>query len=109
MARVLGGLPGRWAAVGILMNHAVSRGMDKLHEGLISDWDEIIDTNVKGLLYVTHAVLPGIVARGLGHVINTGSIAGHEPYPGGNVYCASKAAVGMLNKRCGWVLGTGCA
>jgi len=109
VARVLGGLPERWAAVEILLNNAgLSRGLDKLHEGLISDWDEMIDTNVKGLLYVTRAVLPGMVTRGRGHVINTGSIAGHEPYPGGNVYCASKAAVAMLNKTLRMdLLGTG--
>ena len=109
VARVLGSLPERWAAVDILLNNAgLSRGLDKLHEGLISDWDEMIDTNVKGLLYVTRAVLPGMVARGRGHVINTGSIAGHEPYPGGNVYCASKAAVAMLNKTLRLdLLGTG--
>ena len=109
VARVLGGLPERWAPVDILLNNAgLSRGLDKLHEGLISDWDEMIDTNFKGLLYVTRAVLPGMVARGRGHVINTGSIAGHEPYPGGNVYCASKAAVAMLNKTLRLdLLGTG--
>jgi 3-hydroxy acid dehydrogenase / malonic semialdehyde reductase len=109
VARVLGNLPERWAAIDILLNNAgLSRGLDKFHEGLISDWDEMIDTNVKGLLYVTRTVLPGMVARGRGHVINTGSIAGHEPYLGGNVYCASKAAVAMLNKSLRLdLLGTG--
>jgi 3-hydroxy acid dehydrogenase/malonic semialdehyde reductase len=109
VVRVLGDLPERWAPIDILLNNAgLSRGLDKLHDGLISDWDEMIDTNVKGLLYVTHMVLPGMVARGRGHVINTGSIAGHEPYPGGNVYCASKAAVAMLNKTLRLdLLGTG--
>lgn len=109
VAEALGDLPERWAAVDILVNNAgLSRGLDKLYEGALSDWDEMIDTNVKGLLYVTRAVLPGMVARGRGHVINTGSIAGHEPYPGGNVYCASKAAVAMLNKTLRLdLLGTG--
>jgi len=109
VARVFGNLPERWAPVDVLLNNAgLSRGLDKLHEGLIADWDEMIDTNVKGLLYVTRAVVPGMVARGRGHVINTGSIAGHEPYPGGNVYCASKAAVAMLNKTLRLdLLGTG--
>lgn len=109
VAQALGNLPERWAPIDILLNNAgLSRGLDKLHEGLISDWDEMIDTNVKGLLYVTQAVLPGMVARGRGHVINIGSIAGHEPYPGGNVYCASKAAVEMLDKTLRLdLLGTG--
>ncbi len=109
VARILGNLPERWAPIDILLNNAgLSRGLDKLHEGLITDWDEMIDTNVKGLLYVTRAIVPGMVARGRGHVINTGSIAGHEPYPGGNVYCASKAAVAMLNKTLRLdLLGTG--
>ena len=85
----------RWAPVDILLNNAgLSRGLDKLHEGLISDWDEMIDTNVKGLLYVTRAVLPGMVTRGRGHVINTGSIAGHEPYPGGNVVLRQQSGRG---------------
>lgn len=100
VAQVFGNLSDRWAPISILLNNAgLSRGLNKLHEGLISDWDEMIDTNVKGLLYVTRAVLPGMVARGRGHLINIASIAGHEPYPGGNVYCASKAAVEMLNKN----------
>jgi serine 3-dehydrogenase len=99
VAQVLGGLPERWVAIEILVNNAgLSRGLDKLHEGEFQDWEEMIDTNVKGLLYVTRAVLPGMVARGHGHVINIGSIAGHEVYPGGNVYCATKHAVGALTR-----------
>jgi serine 3-dehydrogenase len=91
------GLPPAWSEIDILVNNAgLSRGLDKLHEGLLSDWEEMIDTNVKGLLYVTRAVLPGMIARGCGHVINVGSIAGHEAYPGGSVYCATKAAVRAL-------------
>jgi serine 3-dehydrogenase len=90
-------LPPEWEPIDILLNNAgLSRGLDKLHEGLLSDWEEMIDTNVKGLLYVTRAVLPGMVRRGRGQIINIGSIAGHESYPGGNVYCASKAAVRAL-------------
>jgi serine 3-dehydrogenase len=86
-----------WEEIDILLNNAgLSRGLDKLHEGLLNDWEEMIDTNVKGLLYVTRAVLPGMVRRGRGHIINIGSIAGREAYPGGNVYCASKAAVRLL-------------
>ena len=87
-------LPDAWRAIDTLVNNAgLSRGLEKLHEGSVSDWEEMIDTNVKGLLYVSKAVLPGMVQRGRGHVINIGSIAGQESYPGGNVYCATKAAV----------------
>jgi len=92
-------IPEPFVAIDVLVNNAgLSRGFEPLHEGVEDDWDEMIDTNVKGLLYVTRAVLPGMVARGLGHIINVGSIAGHEIYPRGNVYCASKAAVRALNK-----------
>ncbi|WP_448600562.1 SDR family oxidoreductase [Thermoleptolyngbya sp.] len=95
----LDALPEAWAAVDILINNAgLSRGLDKLHEGEVQDWEEMIDTNVKGLLYVTRAILPGMVQRDRGHVINIGSIAGHQPYPGGNVYCATKAAVKSLTE-----------
>ena len=97
--RTLPALPEEWRAVDVLVNNAgLSRGLDKLHQGLISDWDEMIDTNFKGLLYVSRAVIPGMVARGTGHVINIGSIAGYELYPGGNVYCATKFAVRALSK-----------
>ncbi len=97
VGKAIGSLPDTWAAIDVLVNNAgLSRGLEKLHEGLLSDWDEMIDTNVKGLLYVTRAVVPGMVRRGRGHVINIGSIAGHESYPGGNVYCATKAAVRAL-------------
>ncbi|MBI1813348.1 MAG: SDR family NAD(P)-dependent oxidoreductase [Deltaproteobacteria bacterium] len=92
-------IPQPFSAIDVLVNNAgLSRGFEPLHEGSEEDWDEMIDTNIKGLLYVTRAVLPGMVARGHGHIVNVGSIAGHEPYPRGNVYCASKAAVRMLNK-----------
>ena len=95
----VGGLPGEWRGIDILINNAgLSRGIEPLHEGDISDWEEMIDTNLKGLLYVTRGVLPGMVDRGHGHVINIGSIAGHEVYPGGNVYCATKHAVTALNR-----------
>jgi 3-hydroxy acid dehydrogenase/malonic semialdehyde reductase len=93
------GLPAEWRAVDVLVNNAgLSRGLDKLPNGLVSDWEEMIDTNIKGLLYVTRAVLPGMVERGRGHIINIGSIAGHEVYPAGNVYCATKFAVRALSK-----------
>ena len=92
-------LPKDWKEIDILINNAgLSRGLNKLHEGQISDWEEMIDTNVKGLLYVTRAIVPGMVARGSGHIINLGSIAGHQTYPMGNVYCATKAAVRSLSE-----------
>jgi NADP-dependent 3-hydroxy acid dehydrogenase YdfG len=98
MAR-LEALPAAWKAVDILVNNAgLSRGLDKLHEGRYDDWEEMIEVNVKGLLAVSRAVIPWMVARGQGHIINIGSIAGREVYPGGNVYCASKFAVRAINK-----------
>ena len=90
-------LPAKWKNIDILVNNAgLSRGLDKLHEGSLKDWDEMIDTNVKGLLYVSRAVIPLMVKNNRGHVINIGSIAGHEVYPKGNVYCATKHAVNAL-------------
>ena len=83
----------RRGAVDVLVNNAgLSRGLKKLYEDDVQDWEEMIDTNIKGLLYVTRMVVPGMVERGDGHVINLGSIAGHIVYPNGAVYCATKAA-----------------
>ncbi len=93
VGEALKALPGDWNAIDILVNNAgLSRGLDKLYEGKIQDWEEMIDTNVKGLLYVSRAVVPGMVERGRGHVVNIGSTAGHMTYPNGAVYCATKAA-----------------
>jgi 3-hydroxy acid dehydrogenase / malonic semialdehyde reductase len=93
------GLPAEWKDVDILVNNAgLSRGLDKLWEGKLEDWEEMIDTNVKGLLYMTRQVVPGMVARNRGHVVNLGSTAGHQVYPGGNVYCASKFAEKALSE-----------
>ena len=91
-------LPSEWAEIDVLVNNAgLSRGLDKLYMGRIEDWEEMIDTNVKGLLYVTRAVVPGMVVRGRGHVINLGSTAGEITYPNGAVYCATKAAERSIN------------
>jgi 3-hydroxy acid dehydrogenase/malonic semialdehyde reductase len=99
VAKAVDGLAKDWKAIEVLVNNAgLSRGLDKLHQGSLSDWEEMIDTNVKGLLYVSRAVVPGMVERGRGHIINIGSIAGYEVYPGGNVYCATKFAVRALSK-----------
>jgi NADP-dependent 3-hydroxy acid dehydrogenase YdfG len=86
-------LPEDWKAVDVLVNNAgLSRGLVKMYVDDIDNWDEMIDTNVKGLLYVTRSVVPGMVERGHGHVVNLGSIAGQAAYPNGGVYCATKAA-----------------
>jgi NADP-dependent 3-hydroxy acid dehydrogenase YdfG len=91
-------LPKEWAQIDILVNNAgLSRGLEKLHVGKIDDWEEMIDTNVKGLLYVTRAVVPGMVERRRGHVINLGSTAGEITYPNGAVYCGTKAAERAIN------------
>ena len=91
-------LPEEWAHIEVLVNNAgLSRGMDKLYVGSTEDWDEMIDTNVKGMLYVTRAVVPGMVVRGHGHIVNMGSTAGEITYPNGAVYCATTAAEKALN------------
>jgi NADP-dependent 3-hydroxy acid dehydrogenase YdfG len=91
-------LPAEWAEIEVLVNNAgLSRGLDKLYTGKIEDWDEMIDTNVKGLLYVSRAVVPGMVVRKRGHIVNMGSTAGEMTYPNGAVYCASKAAEKAIN------------
>jgi len=88
-----------WSDIDILINNAgLARGLSKLHEGELSDWEEMIDTNVKGLLYVSREIIPGMVKRNRGHIVNIGSIAGHEVYPNGNVYCATKHAVDALTR-----------
>lgn len=98
-AKAVDGLGEEWRAIDILVNNAgLSRGMEKLHEGDMDDWEEMIDTNIKGLLTMTRLVVPLMARRRRGHIINIGSIAGHEVYPGGNVYCATKHAVHALSK-----------
>ena len=96
--RVIDELPEEWSEIEVLVNNAgLSRGLDKLYTGKIEDWEEMIDTNVKGLLYVTRSVVPGMVVRGRGHVVNLGSTAGELAYPNGAIYCGSKAAVRLIN------------
>ncbi len=92
-------LPQDFAQVDILVNNAGNaHGLDPIQEGDLADWDAMIDINVKGLLYVTRAILPGMITRQSGHIINIGSTAGKEVYPNGNVYCASKHAVDAINQ-----------
>ena len=95
----LGNLPNGWDGVDILVNNAgLAAGLAPIHEGDIDNWEQMIDTNIKGLLYVTRCIAPRMVARRTGHIINVGSIAGREVYPNGNVYCATKHAVDALSK-----------
>ncbi len=103
------GLATPWDRLDVLVNNAgLSRGLDPIQSGSLDDWEEMIDTNVKGLLYVTRAIVAKMVAHGRGHVIHIGSIAGHEAYPGGNVYCATKHAVAAINRGMAMdLLGTG--
>lgn len=92
-------LPDEWKNISILINNAgLSAGLKPVHEGDFEDWEAMIDTNVKGLLYVSRQVIPMMVNNKKGHVVNIGSIAGKETYPNGNVYCASKYAVDSITK-----------
>jgi NADP-dependent 3-hydroxy acid dehydrogenase YdfG len=92
-------LPREWSEIDVLVNNAGgAHGLDKFQEGRSEDWDAMLDTNVKGLLYVTRMVLPGMITRGRGHVINIGSIAGRKAYPGGAVYCGAKAAARAISE-----------
>ena len=92
-------LPEKWKAIDVLVNNAgLAVGLQPVHEAVIDDWERMIDTNVKGLLYITRFVSPLMVARKKGHIINIGSIAGKEVYPNGSVYCGSKFAVDAITK-----------
>jgi 3-hydroxy acid dehydrogenase/malonic semialdehyde reductase len=92
--QAIAGLPAEWAAIDLLVNNAgLALGLEPAQKASLDDWDGMVDTNVKGVLYVTRAVLPGMVERRRGHIVNIGSTAGSWPYPGGNVYGASKAFV----------------
>ncbi|MEG1563596.1 MAG: SDR family NAD(P)-dependent oxidoreductase [Bacteroides sp.] len=97
-AEALASLPEVWRKIDVLVNNAgLVIGVDKEHEGNLDEWDIMIDTNIRALLAMTRLVVPGMVERGCGHIINIGSIAGDGAYPGGSVYCATKAAVKALS------------
>ncbi len=97
--KAISSLPAEWKKIDVLVNNAgLAAGLHSIQEGNIDDWERMIDTNVKGLLYVTRLVAPLMIERKKGHIINVGSIAGKEVYPNGNVYCATKFAVDALNK-----------
>ena len=96
---VISNLPEDFSDIDILINNAGNaHGLDPIQDGSLDDWDAMMDINVKGLLYVSKAVIPKMIAKKSGHIINIGSIAGKEVYPNGNVYCASKHAVDAINK-----------
>ena len=97
--KAINSLPSEWRHINILINNAgLAVGLNTIQDGEIDDWERMIDTNVKGLLYMSKAVLPLLIKQNGGHVINIGSIAGKEVYPNGNVYCATKHAVDALSK-----------
>ena len=99
VAAAIGSLPEEWKSIDVLVNNAgLAAGFDPIQDGSLDDWNRMLDTNVKGLLHVSRAVIPGMISRGRGHLINIGSTAGKEVYPKGNVYCASKHAVDALTK-----------
>jgi NADP-dependent 3-hydroxy acid dehydrogenase YdfG len=97
-AAALDALPEEWKSIDVLINNAgLAIGTDKEHEGNADEWDVMIDTNIKALLSMTRLIVPGMIEQGRGHIINIGSIAGDAAYPGGSVYCATKAAVKALS------------
>lgn len=97
-ASALDALPEEWKSIDVLINNAgLAIGTDKEHEGNADEWDVMIDTNIKALLSMTRLIVPGMIEQGRGHIINIGSIAGDAAYPGGSVYCATKAAVKALS------------
>lgn len=98
MRQAVDSLEGKWRNIDVLINNAgLVIGMDKEYEGSLNEWDIVIDTNIKALLAMTRMIVPGMVERGCGHIINIGSIAGDAAYAGGSVYCATKAAVKALS------------
>jgi NADP-dependent 3-hydroxy acid dehydrogenase YdfG len=97
--QLINGMPENWKNIDVLVNNAgLALGMNAIQDGSMDDWDQMIDTNLKGLLYMSRLITPLMIAKSSGHVINLGSVAGKEIYPNGNVYCATKFAVDGLTK-----------
>ena len=97
--KAIDSLPEEWKNIDILINNAgLARGFNKMYEDDIDDWNQMIDTNIKGLLYVTRSIVPGMIKRKTGHIINIGSIAGHQAYPNGAVYASTKHAVNAITQ-----------
>ncbi len=107
--RAMGGIPHAFGTIDVLVNNAgLALGLSPAHESSLEDWETMVDTNIKGLLYLTHALLPKMVKRGRGHIVNIGSVAADTPYPGGNVYGATKAFVQQFSRNLrADLLGTG--
>jgi NADP-dependent 3-hydroxy acid dehydrogenase YdfG len=100
VAEALSGLPEHFREVDILINNAgLALGLEPVHEADLDNWEKMVDTNIKGLIYCTRQTLPGMVQRGRGHIVNIGSVAGSTPYPGGNVYGATKAFVKQFSNN----------
>jgi len=100
VAEMLSGLPERFQEVDILINNAgLALGLEPAHEADLDNWENMVDTNIKGLMYCTRQILPGMVQRGSGHIVNIGSVAGSTPYPGGNVYGATKSFVKQFSNN----------
>ena len=97
--KAIDSLTGRWSDIDVLINNAgLAVGIEPVHEGVIDDWERMIDTNIKGLLYLSRIISPRMVARQSGHIINVSSVAGHEIYPNGAAYCGTKHAVKAITK-----------
>ena len=100
MEKAIQSLPDEWKNIDVLVNNAgLALGLAPIQDGNIEHWEQMIDTNIKGLLYLSKAIMPNMIERRSGHIINVGSIAGREAYPNGNVYCATKSAVDSLTKN----------
>jgi 3-hydroxy acid dehydrogenase/malonic semialdehyde reductase len=100
IAAFVAALPAEWSAIDVLVNNAgLGLGLEPAQQANLDEWETMVDTNVKGVTYMVHALLPGMVARGRGHIVNLSSIAADVPYPGGNVYGATKAYVNQLSRN----------